>query len=308
MSPLSLSLLAYIALAQNVAALFVPPVPPPMVQNVHPLGFNSSLIHPLGVNDTVPDITVWNATEHLSNVTSILPSLPRRGQRNDDKRLIVGSDDRTYNAETTYPYAAVGKLTWSNGVWCSGAMVGARHVLTARHCLPTQDDVSGTFTPGFNNGAPFGSGQVELAVIGASGQGACETKADWAVLLINQRLGERVGSFGLAYPSRSSFDQPRMIHQAYPGDRDDGQRPQRHLNTTVYSRNSLDCDSTGPIYSDTDTAGGQSGGPIWEMRSNGPFIWGALSISVSSQMYVYAGWASGNDMVDATMWLRSEYP
>lgn len=53
-------------------------------------------------------------------------------------------------------------------------------------------------------------------------------------------------------------------HIGYPQDRDNGQRPYYQANTLVRFSSSLDCDSTGPIYSDKDVSGGQSDGHLWE--------------------------------------------
>jgi V8-like Glu-specific endopeptidase len=289
--------------------------PTPRFGDPHALvGYDPGLASLFSQDSVVAEFHELGA-EELRNITTrgeaILDHFAPESSSSGDnlgKRFIVGTDDRFYNAEASYPYSAVGRLVWSNGVFCSGALVGPRHVLTARHCLPSVSGISGIFTPGQNNGAPFGSAQVQLAVSQGTQSGPCNTKSDWAVVVIDQRLGQSLGYFGVKVPDRSLFDRPIFSHQGYPGDKDGGARPYLQTGTKVQSSNSLDCDATGPFYSDTDCQGGQSGGPFWETASSGPYIWGTLSISVSGPGFTYSGWGSGSDMLGAVSRLRSEYP
>jgi V8-like Glu-specific endopeptidase len=301
------------SLATSASILGLVLASPSPLRHSSDVGFDPSLKDLFGSDSIVPEMRVIDPhdSNNLTTLAVDTPLEPFIPSTEDlaailDKRFIVGQDDRKYNSDTSYPFSAIGKVVWSNGGYCSGALVGPRHVLTARHCLP-EAGVSMTFAPGFDNGAKLGTAKVQIAVTVPKQSGACNTKSDWSVLVIDQRFGDRLGYFGVKAPDRGRFGQG-FLHQGYPSDRDNGQRPFLHSNTRVLAGTSLDCDASGPFYTDTDTWGGQSGGPFWETTTSGPYIWGTLSITVTSSASTYAGWASGNVMMQAITNLRSEYP
>jgi|UniRef100_A0A8H7TPK5 V8-like Glu-specific endopeptidase len=285
-----------------------PVAPEVKVSNL--LGYDPSFVRPLSADDIIPEITYLSAEDiaHNATLSGLEPLIPEGTDTTEvNKRYINGADDRYVYSDTSYPWAATGKLYWSNGVWCSGALVGPRHVLTAKHCLTS--GATGYFAPGFDNGARFGEGVVTVAVTTDIEWGTpCGWKGDWAILIINRRLGDERGYFGAKYPDASLVDQPIFNHIGYPGDRDSGNRPYRTNGNTVQSFRAWDCDSTGPFYTDTDTMGGQSGGPHWQNVNGSPYIWGTLSVTFGSGTVAWAGWGSGDGMVSTIGRLRAEYP
>lgn len=276
------------------------------------MGFDPDLARELGPQESVPQIRFLPEAPSavpFERLESVAPFVPDHHA----KRYIDGKDDRVlYAKNTAYPYGAVGKLYWSNGAWCSAALVGPRHVLTAKHCLNA--NASATFAPGFDVKPRFGEAAVLRVITTNIEWGTpCGWKNDWAILIIDKRFGEDQGYFGVQLPDRKFVDKPIFDHVGYPGDLDEGKRPYRVPKSTIQSSRKWDCDATGPFYSDTDCAGGQSGGPIWQDKADGSYIWGTLSVTFEDtygdgKQVAWSGWGSGNDLLRSISSLRKSYP
>ena len=85
------------------------------------------------------------------------------------------------------------------------------------------------------------------------------------VVVLNKRLGDKLGWFGAKLPEKRLEDKAIFEHVGYPGDKG-GNEPYRVDGNTIESSRPWDCDATGPFYTDTDCAGGQSGGPHWQPK------------------------------------------
>lgn len=226
------------------------------------------------------------------------------------KRWIIGEDDRQLwdDDDEVFPGAAVGRLTWETGAVCSGVLVGPRHLLTVKHCMPSEP-VSGEFAPGFDQTAPYGTSSPWAIITVNVDPDTCGFKNDWAIIVLNERLGDEVGWFGVKLPEEEKLDKPIFSHQGYPGDRDGASRPYRQTGISIHANQSLACDSTSELFTDTDAAGGQSGGPIWEVDEEGNYeVWGVLSGGLKTNTWAANIYASGDVLLRTLQNVLAEFP
>ncbi|KAI0387828.1 trypsin-like serine protease [Hypomontagnella monticulosa] len=258
-------------------------------------------------------VTLSEASIASMNVTEIPAYIPNGTEVLDDseldKRYVFGEDNRVLWTDKSYPYSAMGKIQWSNGVFCSGALIGPRHVATAKHCAPLNDPgVSLRFMPAFYDGESFPGAYVTTIIhlpqysVGNPNANACDIKEDWAIFILDARLGDERGYLGGKLIEPSLIGNPSLYHLGYPGDLANGRRPYRQDGITI--RNRFDCDTTGGLSTDADVAGGMSGGPIWQNDNGNRFSLGVLSVTSSTET-VFAG---GSNWLSTVASSRKDFP
>lgn len=118
------------------------------------------------------------------------------------KRSVIGAESRYLQEQTGNPWDYIGRLEWAvgnSGYRCSGALVGPRHLATARHCFNTSNTaITYTFRPNYDNGNRGYTAAQVTDILYASGSltDTCSYGDDWAVMILNQRLGDKYGYFG----------------------------------------------------------------------------------------------------------------
>jgi V8-like Glu-specific endopeptidase len=183
-------------------------------------------------------------------------------------------DDRVKITSTsTYPWSTICKLYITaddNTQWIgSGAMLDAYHVLTCGHCVYIHDHGGWasqiTVIPGMRGAyRPFGQAlatnyrtytqwtQFEMA------------EHDWAVITLDRTIGNYTGWMGTMTTDTSDPVYTGVLHTAgYPSDLDNGEY--MYYDSDVGDR----VDNFNHWYW-MDTAGGQSGGPVW-VELNGSY-------------------------------------
>jgi V8-like Glu-specific endopeptidase len=202
--------------------------------------------------------TLEELLESAGNVTEVPPSA-ESSLRFLTERDVNGPDDRELQTSTDYPWISMGRLALTDGRWCSANLIGPRHISVARHCVIP--GVGYTFSPLYLDGDRFATGQV-TTIINLAGtiSSNCDYRDDWAIMVLNQRLGERYGYLGAKTFDSSVANRPIFWNFGYPQDKG-GNRP--FVQDLISIRNYEGCANGGPLQCEADAAGGQSGGPVW---------------------------------------------
>jgi V8-like Glu-specific endopeptidase len=185
---------------------------------------------------------------------------------------VIGIDDRVKITNTTvYPYRAIASLLIianDNSPWIgTGWFISPKTLITAGHCVfikgsgvPGRDGwvKSIKVIPGRNSSTmPFGSAvsnnfkSVNAWTVNGN------SNHDYGAIVLNTPLGNSVGTFGFGVYSDQALLATTANISGYPGDKPSG--TQWFHARRVTSVNPL------KVFYDVDTAGGQSGAPVWRI-------------------------------------------
>ncbi len=185
--------------------------------------------------------------------------------------IVLGQDDRTQVTPTTdYVWRCICKLRITAGdgsPWVgTGWLAGPRLVITAGHVVHIANRggwVSEVeVVPGADGGAaPFGSvvSRRFRTVRGwAEGQNGAH---DYGAILLppEASLGDRLGFFGVAALDDADLGAAALHLSGYPAD--------KPVNTQWHHARSVGWVEPELIFYDIDTAGGQSGSPVWTIHN-----------------------------------------
>ncbi len=185
---------------------------------------------------------------------------------------VHGADDRVRITNTgVFPWRALASLLITardNSQWIgTGWFIGPHTLATAGHCVYIKNSgVPGrdgwvkqiVVMPGRNAGTlPYGSVTATSfrSVTGWTGSGS-ET-FDYGAIIIPGNLGATTGWFGFGSYSDATLKDKIVNIGGYPGDKPSG--------TLWYGSNKIASLGDRKVYYDIDTAGGQSGAPVYRI-------------------------------------------
>ncbi|GAB7052056.1 trypsin-like serine peptidase [Catenuloplanes indicus] len=191
---------------------------------------------------------------------------------------VIGTDNRTrVNPTTPFPTSAIvqiirvdGSTTWG----CTGWVYGANIIATAGHCVHPGGGANGGGGNGFypranytiipaRNGTtnPFGTCTATqlMSVNGWMADGSADY--DYGAIRLSCNAGASTGTFGFWWQSASLTGTATTV-SGYPCDKTFGEQ-WRHAGMTVTST------AARRVYYQNDTAGCQSGSPVYQTRAAG---------------------------------------
>lgn len=186
---------------------------------------------------------------------------------------VKGADDRVEVAAGQYPWSAVGRVNNGQGGHCSGVLVGPRLAVTAAHCLwnkktrrpmPAQ---SLRFVAGYDRGQYLAFSAVESTVVAPgwrfdTAYGPALAAQDWALLVLAEPLGDRVGWVGLGgAPNPADW----LVTVGYGQDK--AHIPAAHLGCHVAGAL-----AGGVLTHDCDAVHGDSGAPVLVWKAGVPTL------------------------------------
>jgi glutamyl endopeptidase len=185
--------------------------------------------------------------------------------------VVIGADDRVQvNITDSYPWRSIASLLitandgsrWIGTAW----FVGPRTLITAGHCVYIHSRGGWAreieVVPGRNAALrPFSSCKATdlRSVIGWTQNQLQDYDYGAIILPEDQRKGDEVGWLGFVNYSDANLNNRIANLSGYPGDKPSGTQ-------WFHARRLRSVTSTRLVY-DIDTAGGQSGAPVWFLQN-----------------------------------------
>jgi len=176
---------------------------------------------------------------------------------------VIGTDDRIQESVPgTYPWEAIVYLTTNQGQ-CTGFMLSRDVVVTAGHCVYEGGWVTSyTAVPGkVGSSNPYGSCSGGIADVWTNSTwiSSGSADADYGLIKLTCDIGNTVGWFGWWYNEGETLTGTYLYVEGYPAD--------KPYATMWWDSDPVSSQSATRLFYSIDTAGGQSGSPIYHYNS-----------------------------------------
>lgn len=181
---------------------------------------------------------------------------------------VIGADQRVRIFETEQaPWRMICALQMRGPDGVSSAVgtgwfVGPRTIITAGHCVFHKGFFGGwasdiEISPG-RDGADFPFGSIHASRFSSTNKWIESMDPDFDIgcIHLDEPIGEKTGWFSVASLEDEALKNKIMGVSGYPGDRGAGTEQYFHAERIVGTTNRR-------VFYSTDTAGGQSGAPVW---------------------------------------------
>lgn len=206
----------------------------------------------------------------------------------DASRVIIGNDERSPVLSRAYPWSAIGRLDWVDSSGrilgsCTGTLISRDLILTNSHCIidestdrPTSNQL--VFKPSMIRGVALDEAKVISYDYGWK-SGSRDSADDWAVMKLDQPLGDAYGYLGwrnldFSDPTALSTVQEKIKLAGYSADFPTGRLREFGIAGDTAGVD-LACSileaSQGILFHDCDTNPGASGSAIFAEFNDGKY-------------------------------------
>lgn len=215
-------------------------------------------------------------------------------------------DQQFYDDPVNYPWRCVCRITNTFGKVGSGVLCGPRHILTASHCVAwssSDSEMIEVHRAGTSSQAvAFNTFALAYTQIEGESGSSNVLDEDYAVLVTNERLGDRFGWLGTKEYD-SGWDGDRFwatmgypVNNVFPVF-----QTQQWLDEDAW-----DLGSGRAMTTSADLVSGQSGSPMFATWDDGPYT---VAVMSSDDPPENENWcAGGSDILRLVNAARSEHP
>lgn len=207
-------------------------------------------------------------------------SIDKRDKISSSVKGIVPPDDRSRIDPTDIgPYNSTVKIEFGNNGdngFCTGFLIGPRHVATAGHCLisgngfrqdsivvkPALNGTQNDLNQNVNGYLPYGSSSASIVAVGEELLENGSNIGDWGILAMEYPLGNSIGWLGLRWQLFPYSSGTNVLLNGYTNESVNSIINYNFMYLSAGEVTGNDSFSKG-LVTNLDSSGNQSGGPIY---------------------------------------------